>query len=230
METMKSIYDYIKSLSYEIISKIYTIKSGDAPIKLKITEIEIALIKLKQMRDKLKSQLHNIEIKHDEYIKKTKMNLKQNKKEAAKQNLYCSKLYKSQIDLYSSMLYKTYEEINLLERTKIENDLIKIMEEANNVLVNSQVNIEKFENIQEEMNNIRDDHNELIMFFNKDSKMFMNISDEEVDLELSLLENQVLSIQYEDISNDENNHLHQASLSKNENKNEGHKMNVMLLN
>jgi charged multivesicular body protein 6 len=120
---------------------------------------------------------------------KAKSCLKENDKEKAKFCLNKSKMYKAQSESSSGQLMMVEEQLNMIETTKNQNQIFKVLEQGNTVLkqLQEEVNVEKWEAINEDMAMNREKHNEMNDFF-KNHGIDMVENDEDLDKELEKLE------------------------------------------
>jgi hypothetical protein len=177
---MGGVKSYISSMIWK--------KSHDDPIHPnKITEAEMTLINLKLVRDKIKASIHNLEYKEKEFKKLAKAYLKEDNRERARNSLNRSKIFRIQIDNANAMLFTILEQISMLEKAQIESETFLILKKSNAVLKSIQINVEKFQEIKEDMKNVKESQDEIREFLtnhNLNDHEFNN----EIDCEMERLE------------------------------------------
>lgn len=133
--------------------------------------------------------MKSLEEKSKTQREKAKECLKDNDKEKAKFCLNKSKMYKAQLDSSNGQLMMVEEQLNMIETTKNQNQIYKVLEQGNTVLkqLQEEVNVEKWEAINEDMAVNREKHNEMNEFF-KNHGIEMVENDEDLDKELEILE------------------------------------------
>lgn len=160
----------------------------DKPLNKNISQIDMNIINMKMTRDKIKEKIHNYEFKENSYKVLAKKYLKEGNKTKAKFYIQRSKIYKIQNESTLSILLKIMEQLNMIETAKIQADACKILEEGNLLLKNMQINVEKFEEIREDMDEIKQNHNDIRDFLI--GVNYENDFDDEISKELSALENE----------------------------------------
>ena len=148
--------------------------------KEKITAEESTILQCKISRDNIKNYIKRLEKNSNIKREKAKEALKEKKKDRAKYNLKLSKMYKEQIKTAESQLTLLEEQINNIESAISQKEALKILEKGNEVLKNleKEFNIEKWEKISDDMNDLKEQQNEINQFF-KDR----NLDDIDDDIE-----------------------------------------------
>jgi hypothetical protein len=181
---------------------------------------EKTILNCKMTRDNIKKYIQKLERNSKLNREKAKESLKQKNKDRAKYKLKLSKMYSEQIKHAESQLTMLEEQINNLESAITQKEALKILEKGNEVLKNlqSECNIEKWEKISEDMQDIKDQQDEINQFFRDRN---MDDVDDDVEEEMNKL--------MEDEKNDIENEL--PSANKNDiyiegvsNKNDGEKI------
>ena len=146
----------------------------------KINNEEKAILDCKLARDKIKTYIKRLERNANLKKEKAKESLKQKNKDRAKYKLKLSKMYSEQIKHAESQLTMLEEQMNNLESAITQKEALKILEKGNEVLKNLQneCNIEKWEKISEDMNDIKEQQDEINQFFRD-----KNIEDIDNDIE-----------------------------------------------
>ena len=152
----------------------------------KITAEESTILQCKISRDNIKNYIKRLEKNSKIKREKAKEALKEKKKDRAKYNLKLSKMYKEQIKTAESQLTLLEEQINNIESAISQKEALKILEKGNEVLKNlqSECNIEKWEKISDDMNDLKEQQNEINQFFRDRN---MNDVDDDVEEEMNKL-------------------------------------------
>ena len=157
---------------------IFTGKKNKKNPKLNVEEKTILQCKI--TRDNIKNYIKKLEKNSKLKREKAKESLKQKNKDRAKYNLKLSKMYSEQIKNAESQLTMLEEQISNLESAITQKEALKILEKGNEVLKNLQneCNIEKWEKISDDMNEIKEQQDEINQFFRD-----KNIEDIDDDIE-----------------------------------------------
>ena len=141
---------------------------------------EKTILQCKITRDNIKNYIKKLEKNSKLKREKAKEALKQKNKDRAKYNLKLSKMYSEQIKSAESQLTMLEEQISNLESTITQKEALKILEKGNEVLKNLQneCNIEKWEKISDDMNDIKEQQDEINQFFRD-----KNVEDIDEDIE-----------------------------------------------
>ena len=137
-------------------------------------------------RDNIKSYIKRLERNANLKREKAKEALKLKNKDRAKYNLKLSKMYQEQIKTADSQLTMLEEQISNIEQATTQRDAMKVLEKGNEVLKNLQkeCNIEKWEKISDDMNDLKEQQDEINQFFRDRS---MDDVDDDVEEEMNKL-------------------------------------------
>ena len=151
-----------------------------------INQEEKALLDCKMTRDKIKTYIKRLERNANLKKEKAKESLRAKNKDRAKYNLKLSKMYQEQIKTADSQLTMLEEQISNIEQTTTQRDAMKVLEKGNEVLKNLQkeCNIEKWEKISDDMNDLKEQQDEINQFFRDRS---MDDVDDDVEEEMNKL-------------------------------------------
>ena len=140
-------------------------KNSNAP---NLNAEEKTILNCKMTRDNIKKYIQKLERNSKLNREKAKESLKQKNKDRAKYKLKLSKMYSEQIKHAESQLTMLEEQISNLESAITQKEALKILEKGNEVLKNLQneCNIEKWEKISDDMNDIKEQQDEINQFFN----------------------------------------------------------------
>ena len=165
-------------------------KKSQTPL---INKEEKILLECKMTRDNIKSYIKRLERNANLKREKAKEALKLKNKDRAKYNLKLSKMYQEQIKTADSQLTMLEEQIINLYYPINQKDVMKVLEKGNEVLKNLQkeCNIEKWEKISDDMQDIKDQQDEINQFFRNRS---MDDVDDDVEKEMNNLM-KILNIQ-----------------------------------
>jgi charged multivesicular body protein 6 len=171
----------------------------------KLNNQEEAIIKCKVTRDEIKKYIKILEKNEKLRKDKAKEALKSKDRDRAKMYLRQSNLYKEQINVANGQLTMLEDQIIQLESSVQMKNAIKVLEEGNKVLkqLNEEVNIEKWEKIADDMNEIKQQQDEIGNFL-KSHSIDETEYNEAVDKELEALmnsESDNLEIEFPDYKN-----------------------------
>ena len=127
-------------LDYAVNNVVYY-RNADTPMKRNISENYRTIINIKLTRDKIKDKIHNYEYIENKYRFLAQKVLKENNKAAVKQ----SKLKKIEVDHLINMLFMLIEQINMMEKARIEAGALKILDVGIKINKEIQIRIEKFQ-------------------------------------------------------------------------------------
>ena len=163
----------------------------------KINNEEKAILDCKLARDKIKTYIKRLERNANLKKEKAKESLRAKNKDRAKYNLKLSKMYQEQIKTADAQLTMLEEQISSLEQATTQRDALKVLEKGNEVLKNlqSECNIEKWEKISEDMQDIKDQQDEINQFFRD-----RNIENVDDDVEEEM--NKLMESENNDIENE----------------------------
>ena len=162
-----------------------------------INQEEKALLDCKMTRDKIKTYIKRLERNANLKKEKAKDALRAKNKDRAKYNLKLSKMYQEQIKTADAQLTMLEEQISNLEQATTQRDALKVLEKGNEVLKNlqSECNIEKWEKISDDMQDIKDQQDEINQFFRD-----RNIENVDDDVEEEM--NKLMESENNDIENE----------------------------
>ena len=151
-----------------------------------INQEEKTMLECKMARDNIKSYIRRLERNANLKRDKAKEALKLKNKDRAKYNLKLSKMYQEQIKTADGQLTMLEEQISNLEQATTQRDAMKVLERGNEVLKNLQkeCNIEKWEKISDDMQDIKEQQDEINQFFRDRN---MNEVDDDVEEEMNKL-------------------------------------------
>lgn len=137
----------------------------------------------------MKSYIKQLNEKEKIQREKAKDYLKDNERERAKLCLNKRKMYRSHADGANGQLNMLEEQLAMIESTKNQADIAKTLEQGNKILkqLQDEVNIERMEAIKDDMDELKDKHNELTDFF-KNHGIDIIEEDEDLDKEIELLQ------------------------------------------
>ena len=155
----------------------------------KTTEInqeERALLDCKICRDKIKKYIKSLEKNASLKRERAKEALKNKNKDRAKLNLRQAKMYQEQIKTADGQLEMIETQISQIESAQSQRDAMSVLKQGNEVLKNLQkeVNAEKFQEISDDMDELKQQQDELTEFFKNRG---IEENDEELDEELDKL-------------------------------------------
>ena len=155
----------------------------------KTTEInqeERALLDCKLCRDKIKKYIKSLEKNASLKRERAKEALKNKNKDRAKLSLRQSKMYQEQIKTAEGQLEMIETQISQIESAQSQRDALTVLKQGNEVLKNLQkeVNAEKFQEIADDMDEMKEQQNEITEFFKNRG---IEENDEELDDELDKL-------------------------------------------
>ena len=190
----------------ESISNFFGLNYEDEN-KLNLSPLEKSLIECKLIRDKTKHYITKLEKESIESKNKAKEYLKNNKIERAKFELKRKKMYDIQISKSEKQLFIISQKIIEIEKTQIDSEVLKILESSNAILIKlkSEVSVEKWEIIGDEMEQIKMEQDEVINFFNKNNLNYEDNSDIDKEIENMLNEEKEMNenkINFNDVNNE----------------------------
>lgn len=132
----------------------------------KLDKFDHAIFQAKLARDQIKQYIKRMEENVKKQKSLAKENLKQGKKERAKLCLARSKAYETQIESGQGQLNLLEQQIIQIDQTKIEQQAIKVLQDGNSLLkkMQSEISIEKWEQVSDDLSEMRDQHNEISEF------------------------------------------------------------------
>jgi charged multivesicular body protein 6 len=153
-----------------------------------LTKAEQSILEAKMARDKIKNYIKKIERTANLKRDKAKEYLKKGDKDRAKIFLKMSKMYKQQIGSAEGQLKTIEEQVALIETTLNQKEIMDVLTQGNKVLANLQkeVNVEKFEQIKEDMDEMQQTQDEINEFFLQHNTD-VNELDEDIQKEMDSL-------------------------------------------
>jgi len=148
----------------------------------KLNDQDKAILQCKKCRDNIKAYIKRLENNATKQRNNAKDHLKNKNRERAKMCLNQSKFYQAQIESSSNQLSAIEEQLMLIETTRNQKDVFQALEQGNKVLkeLQKEVNIEKWEKISEDMDDLRDNQKEIADFLKS-----KNINEEEYENSLN---------------------------------------------
>ena len=128
---------------------------------------EQAILKCKICRDNIKKYIKKLE--NDSKVKKQKAKeaLQQKNRERARMNLRMEKMYQEQIKTAYGQLEMIDNQITQIESAQAQKDVMTVLQEGNAVLkkLQDEVNVDKFREISDDMEEIKEKNDEISEFF-----------------------------------------------------------------
>ncbi len=151
-----------------------------------INQEERALLDCKICRDKIKKYIKNLEKNANLKRERAKEALKNKNKDRARLSLRQAKMYTEQIKTAEGQLEMIENQIMQIETAQSQRDALSVLKQGNEVLkkLQSEVNAEKFQEIADDMDELKEQQNELTEFFKNRG---IEEDDEELDNEIDKL-------------------------------------------
>lgn len=148
----------------------------------KLNSQEAAILECKQCRDKIKAYIKRLEKNESLQKAKTKEYLKQKDRQKAKLCLNQSKFYRKQIEISNGQLNMIDDQISSIETAQSQKETLKVLDNGNKVLkeLQKEVNIEKWEKVSDDLNELKENQNEIADFLKSH-----NVNNEEFEEELN---------------------------------------------
>ena len=141
-------------------------KKKESP-KVVLKADEQAVLKCKICRDNIKKYIKKLE--NDSKVKKQKAKeaLQQKNRERARMNLRMEKMYQEQIKTAYGQLEMIDNQITQIESAQAQKDVMTVLQEGNAVLkkLQDEVNVDKFREISDDMEEIKEKNDEISEFF-----------------------------------------------------------------
>jgi len=155
---------------------------------------EQAIIDCKICRDKIKSYIKTLEKQERVKKEQAKQELKNGNRDKAKRFLNQSKIYGEQIRVAYGQLDMIIDQIIQIESAQMKKDALHVLKQGNALLkkLNEEVNIEKWEKISDDINEMKQHQDEISQFFNNnriDEDKFNDDLNKELE-ELERIQNQ----------------------------------------
>jgi charged multivesicular body protein 6 len=159
--------------------------------KSRITKLDMqesAIMDCKLTRDKIKSYIKYLTRNEKKRKEKAKESLKNKDKERAKMFLMQAKMYREQADSAQGQLNLIEDQIMQIETSRIQKEAITVLEQGNKILsdLHKEVNVEKLEEIADDMNEYKQVQEEIGNFL-KGRSIDQNEYEESVDKELETM-------------------------------------------
>ena len=128
---------------------------------------EQAILKCKMTRDKIKKYIKDLERNANLKKEKAREALKAKNKDRARLNLRLEKMYREQIKAADGQLDMLETQINQIETAQSQKDVMTVLQEGNAALkkLQEEVNIEKMQEIKEDLEELKDKNDEISQFF-----------------------------------------------------------------
>ena len=142
-------------------------KKKKEPKPPKLGNDEQAILKCKMCRDNIKKYIKNLEKHANTKKENAKVALKAKNKDRAKMNLRMEKMYREQIKTAYGQLEMIENQINAIETAQSQKDVATVLQEGNAVLkkLQEEVNVEKFQEIADDMDELKAQNDEITEFF-----------------------------------------------------------------
>ena len=139
---------------------------------------EKVLLECKMCRDEIKNYIKKCELTASKKRSKAKELLKNKQKDRAKVYLNQSKFHLTQAKVGDGQLKMIEDQINELQKATQLNEIRKVLENGNKVLKNlqSEINIEKWQEIKEDMEGLKEQQDEIGEFLRNN-----NINEDEYE-------------------------------------------------
>ena len=153
-----------------------------------LPENEKIILQCKTCRDNIKAYIKKLERTAKSKREKAKELLKNKEKDRAKLYLKQSKFHTEQAKIADNQLTMIEEQIRRLESTTQMLEIQKVLEKGNDVLkkMNEEMNVEKWEKIKDDMDELQEQQNEINQFFRDN-----DINVEDVDKEVNEMFNKM---------------------------------------
>ncbi len=157
-------------------------KEKENPKSNQLSDVDKAVFDCKKCRDTLKNYIKKLERSEKLHKDNAKNFLKEKNRPKAKLCLNKSKIFASQIESANNNLTVIEEQILRIEQTKSQQEVMKVLDQGNSVLkeLQKEVNIEKWENIRDDMDDIKAQQEEIGDFLKSH-----NINESEYETELN---------------------------------------------
>ena len=166
--------------------------------QVQLTNIEKAILDCKKCRDKIKKYIKSLEQKEQNSRSKVKELLQKKQRDRAKLYLKQAKLFSEQTKVADTQLNMINEQIANIESTENMNQCAQVLTNGNAVLkqLQKEVNIEHWEDIRDDLDELRERDREVGEFF-KEKGIEQAELEEQCDEELN---NLIREIQGNDIN------------------------------
>ena len=141
-------------------------KKKESP-KVVLKTDEQAILKCKLCRDDIKKYIKKLEKDSEVKKQKAKEALQSKNRERARMNLRMEKMYKEQIKTAYGQLQMIETQITQIESAQSQKDVMTVLQEGNAILkkLQEEVNVDKFREISDDMEEIKEKNDEISEFF-----------------------------------------------------------------
>jgi len=167
-----------------LLSRLYYRKSNGNYL----TVDESVLLQIKDCRDKIKIYIKKLQKDETLNKEKAKEMLIKNDRERAKIFLNKSKICTTYIENYQTQLNMIEDQLDNIQMAKQQKETLEILQKGNQVLkeLQKEVNLERLENISEELNDLKQSQQDFANFL-KNYEINSNDFDYEVEKDLENL-------------------------------------------
>jgi len=150
--------------------------------------VEKTILECKITRDKIKTYIKSLGNNEALKKEKAKVSLKSKDKERAKIYLKQSKMYREQALAATGQLNLIEDQIIQIETIRQQADALKVLQQGNKVLkqLSEEVNIQKWEEVADDLNDLKQQQEEIGNFF-KNRGIDENAYEDEIDKEMEKL-------------------------------------------
>ena len=156
--------------------------------QVQLSQTEKAILDCKSCRDKIKRYIKSLEQKSENSMTKVRELLQKKQRDRAKFYLKQSKLFTEQTKVADGQLEMINQQISNIESTTNMNECAAVLSNGNKVLkeLQNEVNIEHWENIRDDLDELKERDNEIKEFF-KDKGLEQEELDEQCEDEINKL-------------------------------------------
>ena len=142
-------------------------KNHNQKKNITLSDTEKATLECKSCRDKIKKYIRNLEQKENKSREKAKELLRKKQRDRAKSYLKQAKLFREQVSVADGQLDMINEQIVRIESTCNMGECMACLKHGNNVLkkLQSEVNIEHWDNIRDDLDELKERDREIGEFF-----------------------------------------------------------------
>lgn len=133
----------------------------------KLNDEESAILQCKMARDSIKTYLKKLKQNSEAKREKAKEALQKKNKERARALLRQAKMFSEQTKSTEKQLEMIEDQVAKIETAQSQRDALKVLQQGNEILkqLNAEVNVEKFEKISDEMDELKAQQDEIGEFF-----------------------------------------------------------------
>ena len=167
------------------MGSIFGKKKKEKEKKPDLSKTEESILQAKMTRDNIKKYIKKVERTAKLKKDKAKEYLKKGDKDRAKIYLKMSKMYQQQIGTAEGQLKSIEEQVALIETTLNQKEIMDVLTQGNKVLaeLHKEVNVERFEQIKEDMDEMQQTQDEINEFFQQHNTN-LNELDEDIQKEM----------------------------------------------